>query len=126
MRHLLWPDSSVEEHRRELEAGLPAINFVADANGSLIGFVEAGLRSHAEGCDPARPVGYIEGWFVRDTFRHRGVGRALIAAAENWARAQGCREMASDALIDNVASERAHQALGYEVVERSVHFRKPL
>jgi aminoglycoside 6'-N-acetyltransferase I len=127
MRYLLWPDSSAEEHLQELEQGLPAVNFVAlDERESLIGFVEAGLRSHADGCDPSRPVGYVEGWFVREEFRNRGVGRELIRAAEEWARAQGCVEMASDALIDNEVSQQAHQALGYEVVDRCVRFRKPL
>jgi aminoglycoside 6'-N-acetyltransferase I len=127
MRQLLWPESSFEEHLRELESGLPAVNFVAvDEHESLIGFLEAGLRSHADGCDPSRPAGYIEGWFVREEFRHRGVGRELIRAAEDWARAQGCVEMASDALIDNQTSQVAHEALGYEVVDRCVHYRKQL
>jgi len=34
--------------------------------------------------------------------------------------------MASDALIDNDGSQRAHGALGFEVVDRCVHFRKQL
>jgi aminoglycoside 6'-N-acetyltransferase I len=127
MRHSLWPDSSMEEHLRELEMGLPEVNFVAlDARGSLVGFVEAGLRSHAEGCDPSRPVGYVEGWFVCEEHRNRGAGASLIRAAEDWARGRGCVEMASDALIDNHTSQRAHEALGYEVVDRCVHFRKQL
>jgi aminoglycoside 6'-N-acetyltransferase I len=32
--------------------------------------------------------------------------------------------MASDALIDNDGSQPAHEALGFEVVDRCVHFRK--
>jgi aminoglycoside 6'-N-acetyltransferase I len=49
-----------------------------------------------------------------------------MRSAEDWARAQGCREMASDALIDNEGSQRAHEALGFDVVDRCVHFRKVL
>jgi aminoglycoside 6'-N-acetyltransferase I len=63
---------------------------------------------------------------VREDARKSGVGAALIRAAENWAREQGCREMASDAWVENVESQAAHQALGYEVVDRCVHFRKAL
>ena len=127
MRHLLWPDSSAEEHLRELESGRPAVHLVAiDERESVVGFVEVGLRSHADGCDAAHAVGYIEGWFVREEHRNGGAGRELIRAAENWARAQGCVEMASDALIDNEVSQRAHEALGFEVVDRCVHYRKPL
>jgi aminoglycoside 6'-N-acetyltransferase I len=34
--------------------------------------------------------------------------------------------MASDALIENEESQRAHEALGFDVVDRCVHFRKRL
>jgi aminoglycoside 6'-N-acetyltransferase I len=47
-------------------------------------------------------------------------------SAENWARAQGCLEMASDALIDYEGPQRAHEALGFDVVDRCLHFRKGL
>ncbi len=135
MRASLWPDASFNEHFSELEAGLispeqpgfPIVVLVAeDTPGTLTGFLEVSLRSHADGCDPARPVGFVEGWFVVEEDRRKGVGRALMGAAEKWARAQGCREMASDALIDNAGSEPAHTSLGFEVVDRCVHFRKAL
>jgi aminoglycoside 6'-N-acetyltransferase I len=135
MRALLWPDTPVEELLQELEsnlnggapAALPSTTLVSHGeDGKLTGFVEVGLRSHADGCDVSRPVGFVEGWFVRQQHRNQGVGRELIRAAEEWSRAQGCREMASDALIDNDASVNAHQALGFEIVDRCVHFRKNL
>lgn len=131
----LWPESPREDHRRELAeilAGrngstLPLTYFVAEAqDGTLAGFLQAGLRSHADCCDVSQPVGYIEGWYVQETWRRRGVGRLLVAAAEDWARAQGCREMASDSLIENALSQQAHSGLGYEVVGRSVLYRKRL
>jgi aminoglycoside 6'-N-acetyltransferase I len=58
--------------------------------------------------------------------RGTGTGGALVAAAEAWAREHGYREMASDTLLDNDASLRAHRALGFEEVERSIHLRKAL
>jgi len=130
----LWPESPREEHRAELEgilAGrnpstLPLQHFVAEADGRLVGFLEAGLRSHADCCDVSRPVGYIEGWYVDPAWRRHGIGALLVNAAEDWARRQGCREMASDSLIENALSEQAHTALGYEVVARSVLYRKKL
>jgi len=135
MRALLWPEGSVEEHRAEADAllatgmcgTLPAAVFVAeDERPGLVGFLDVGLRSHADGCDPERPVGFVEGWFVREEVRGQGVGKLLMDAAEEWARKQRCREMASDALIDNAASHGAHESLGFEVVDRCVHFRKGL
>lgn len=134
MRHTLWPDGSVEEHARELAEILegkwsqiyPYLVLVAESDGQLVGFAEVTLRSRADGCDPTRPVGFFEGWFVAEEHRRKGVGTALLRAAEDWVREQGCTEMASDALIDNDVSLRAHEALGFEVVDRVVNFRKSL
>lgn len=36
------------------------------------------------------PVGYITALVVAPSARGRGMGRALLAAAEEWARARGC------------------------------------
>lgn len=106
---------------------MPLTIFVAERSGGiLIGFLEVGLRSHADGCNPLRSVGYVEGWYVGEDCRRHGVGKKLLGNAETWARGHGCVEMASDAIIDNELSQRAHEALGYEVVDRCVHYRKTL
>lgn len=134
LRAALWPEGTREEHEAETRAILsgapvstmPLVLFVAELDRAIVGFVEVGLRSHADGCDPARPVGFVEGWYVTDAQRRRGVGRALLQAAEVWAREQGCRELASDTWIDAEGSQRAHVALGFEVVDRCVHFKKRL
>jgi aminoglycoside 6'-N-acetyltransferase I len=134
LRVALWPEGTREEHAADaaaIVAGRPAstmplVIYVAEVDRLVAGFVEVGLRSHAEGCDTRRPAGFIEGWFVVPRERGRGVGRALIAAAEAWCRGQGCTELASDTWHDNDASIRAHQALGFEVVERTVCLRKAL
>jgi aminoglycoside 6'-N-acetyltransferase I len=131
----LWPDASMDDLRLELTDALnqepaetlPSTMLVAQGDDErLIGFLEVGLRSHADGCDTARPVGFVEGWFVKESFRGQGVGTELMRAAEEWARGQGCIEMASDALIDNDGSLKAHEALGFTVVDRCVHFKKGL
>ncbi len=131
----LWPTSSAEEHAAELtpilegkaSATMPLIILVAEASDQmLVGFLEADMRSHADGCDPARPVGYIEGWYVAEHHRNAGIGSALLAAAENWARSQGAVEMASDTWVENEVSQRVHEARGYQVVDRCVHYRKEL
>jgi aminoglycoside 6'-N-acetyltransferase I len=111
---------------REFRARSDGEVFVVDrGDGSLAGFVEAGSRPYAEGCETS-PVGYVEAWYIDHDVRRQGYGRALLQAAEEWARAQGYREMASDALLDNEISHRAHKASGYSEVERIVTFRKEL
>jgi hypothetical protein len=89
MRVALWPQSSAEEHARELTqilegnapVTLPLVILVAEAGDrTLAGFLEADLRSHADGCDPSRPVGYIEGWYVAENYRRRA------SAGNSWPR----------------------------------------
>ena len=130
LRSALWSHASTEEHDGEMAEQLADGNlfavFVADrGNGQLAGFLEASLRRYAEGCRTS-PVGYIEGWYVDDDVRRQGVGGQLVHAAEQWARTQGCQEMASDCEIDNDVSLQSHLAIGYAEVERAIHFHKSL
>ncbi len=130
MRSALWPDCPVGDHRHEMQEQLDdqaryAV-FVVERDGGLLGgFLEASLRAYADGCRTS-PVGYIEGWYVDADLRQHGWGGELVRAAEQWALAQGCTEMASDCELDNAVSFRAHLALGYEEVDRAIQFRKSL
>ncbi len=54
------------------------------------------------------------------------MGRALLEAAEEWARTEGCFEFASDAQADNMASVAAHLALGFNDAGLLRCFRKDL
>ena len=106
---------------------MPLVILVSqDSDSTLLGFLEVGLRSYADGCDVSHPVGYVEGWYVEENARKQGIGTALLHAAEDWARSQGCTEMASDTTIDNHVSQRVHESLGFQVAERSVLYRKAL
>lgn len=107
--------------------GLSHAVFIArdDAADAPIGFAEVSLREYAEGCLTS-PVGYLEGWFVVDRARRRGVGGALVEACERWAASKGCSEFASDAELDNLVSLDAHEALGFEAVADIRCFRKSL
>ena len=93
--------------------------------GGLGGFAEVGTRPYADGCQSS-PVAFLEGWYVDLDLRGRGIGWRLIEAVETWAREQSLSELASDALLDNTASHRAHERTGFIEVERAVRYRKPL
>ena len=120
-------DDHARETRLIIEGGWGpyGVFVVPRPAGGLCGYIEVGERAYADGCDSS-PVGYIESWWVDEDVRGSGVGAALMAAAEEWARARGRSEIASDALLDNLHSHAAHRALGYEEVERLVVFRKDL
>jgi len=130
LRHMLWPETTEKDHAADLAECLQSpethIIFVAElAPGRLAGIAEIRIRSHADGCYTS-PVGYLEGWIVDPEHRRCGIGRALINAAEAWSRAHGCREFASDALVENSASRAAHRALGFEEGSAVVSFSKSL
>jgi aminoglycoside 6'-N-acetyltransferase I len=129
MRLALWPGTSPEKQHAEMDEffldPMQPVFVAVRNNGKLGGFLEAGTRKYAEGCETS-PVGYIEGWYVDEDLRGQGVGRALMEAAEEWARSQGMTEMASDTWLDNETSIRAHLKLGYAEIERVVHFAKKL
>ncbi len=129
MRDALWPgslsDHEIETAEYFVSRGLTARVFVAEMDNRLVGFLELGYRPYAEGC-ASSPVPFIEGWYVEPECQGRGIGRALVEAAEASARADGYTEMASDVLLENTESIAAHEALGYEEVERRVCFRKTL
>ena len=131
MRRALWPEAAPAELHEEAEAylrgvsPLQAVFLGVGQTGEPWGMLELSLRSVAEGCRTT-PVPYVEGWYVVREARRRGIGRALMAAAESWARERGYPEIGSDAVIDNLPSERAHLALGFVEVERAIHLRKDL
>ena len=132
MRAALWPDSTEAEHAREIEqfftggtSETAAVLLAVDSSGHAVGLAELSTRPYAEGCRSS-PVAYLEGWFVAPATRRRGVGRALVRAAEEWARAQGCSEFASDTLPDNRASAAAHRAIGFSEAGLVLCFRKDL
>jgi aminoglycoside 6'-N-acetyltransferase I len=129
MRRGIWNDAPDEYLNYDMEDVLSssrhAVFFAVDAASRAVGMIEAHLRESAEGCF-STPVGYIEAWFVDEAFRGGNTADVLLEAAETWARANGCREMASDTWLENAASIRAHLKRGYMEVERLVHFVKQL
>ena len=130
LRKLLWDELSDAEHQDEMsdiyEHTDSQLVLVAETDGGkLVGFLEASIRPFVEDCETDN-VGYLEGWFVEEFYRRRGIGGTLVEAAEDWAREKGCEEMASDAEVGNELSLTAHQKLGYEETSRLVHLRKEL
>lgn len=131
LRAALWPDATATEHRRDIEDMLPAPEtkaafLVVAPSGATFALAEASIRTdYVNGCgDP--PVAFLEGIYVAPAFRRQGWAARLVADVEGWARARGCRELASDADVVNLASHRAHARWGFQETERVVFFRKAL
>ena len=133
MRQALWPEDDGDPgHADEIAQYFAGtikepleVLLAVDEEGAAVGFAELSIRNHAEDCVTDR-VAYLEGWYVADGYRRRGVGRMLVEAAERWGREQGCTEFGSDALIENDVSAAAHLALGFEETARIRCFKKSL
>lgn len=130
LRHVLWDELSVAEHRAEAEEQLgdPArfLNLVALDQGTVVGFAEASIRhEYVNGCEDS-PVLFLEGICVAPAMRRQGLARRLVAAVADWGRAQGLREFASDTWHDDTESHAFHLAAGFAETERVVYFRQEL
>ena len=115
----LWPEAE------DLEFNPDALFVWQRENGHLGGFASFSLRAYVDGCD-SMPCPHVEGWWVDEDLRRTGVGRALIAAIEDWASERGFVELGSDALLANTRSHSAHQSIGFEPTEQLQYFRKAL
>jgi aminoglycoside 6'-N-acetyltransferase I len=134
LRTRLWPRAAPQELAAEARAFLEgdetpmiAAAFVAreEEGAAAMGFLELAVRPFADGCE-SRPVAHVEGWYVEPAARSRGVGRALMSAAETWARERGFTELASDTEVENDVSLAAHLHFGFLETERLIKLRKPL
>src|SRR6185503_18216197 len=130
-RLALWPDADADEHRGYMAISLAQPErylqlMMYDERRQPLGFIEGSIRSDYVNGTGSSPVGFIEGVYVVPSRRRKGVARQLYAAIADWAKARGCRELASDALVDNEVSQRAHRALGFRETERVVYFTKAL
>ena len=126
---LLWPDHTLEEFISEMEKLIvspDAAIFLAFAGEEAIGFAHCQLRQdYVEGTDTT-PVGYLEGLYVKESYRKQGYAKLLIAHAEQWARNKGCQEFASDCELDNEESLAMHLRLGFTEANRIICFTKKL
>ena len=129
LRDALWPgslwDHDEETRKYFAHRSSTLIIFVAEASDRIVGFLEMDFRPYAPAC-VSSPVPFIEGWYVEPESQRRGIGRALVDAAEARARAMGYTEIGSDVELDNADGIAAHRAVGYEEVERIVCFRRSL
>ena len=126
---LLWPEHTLEELTGEFEELISqddAVCFLAYAGDTAVGFAQCQLRhDYVEGTDSS-PVGYLEGIFVREDYRHQGYAKKLLSACEAWAREQGCTEFASDCELTNTDSLKFHLSVGFEEANRIICFTRKL
>ena len=122
---LLWPDNEFNELYHETKFSNDYF-FGAVINDKLTGFIQIAIRHEYVNGTSFSPVGFIEGIYVLKEYRGRKIGKRLVEFAFNFVKEKGCREIASDALVDNYDSHEFHKAVGFSETERVVYFSKKL
>lgn len=105
---------------RAPEAGHQVL-IATDNDGQPLGFIY--LHSQRTGLT-GEEQGYVSILSVTQEAEGRGVGRALLAAGEAWAREQGFRHLALDTFGDNTHARAVYVHLGF--AEESLRLVKGL
>ncbi len=118
--------SELEEDFAEIIGNENAVCFIKYAEGKPIGFAQCQIRhDYVEGTETS-PVGYLEGIFIQEEYRHRGFAKELLQKCEKWANDKKCSEFASDCELNNIDSLKFHLAMGFDEVNRIICLRKEI
>ena len=110
--HLGYPAASLDvppRLERLRAAGDEA--FVAEADGVVIGLATAHTRVVLHS---AQPVAQLTALVVPPEARGRGVGRALVARVEQWARERGAERLVVTTALHRAEAPRFYERLGFE------------
>jgi len=95
--------------------------FVADVDGRVVGLAEVHLRhDESSSAKVAYPYGYLQSLMVEAAFRRRGVGRQLVAAAEQWAKGRGAAEMRLETWEFAAGPLSFYESIGYATLRRTL------
>jgi ribosomal protein S18 acetylase RimI-like enzyme len=87
---------------------------VAIADGAIIAMVDVTIAEDPDPGSVVRPVPTADlGVSVLEAWRGRGIGQALMAAAEASARVRGAKRVVLDASARNLDAIRLYERLGY-------------
>ena len=129
MREELYGELDPGFHEAEMElihASPQTACFLGFADsGAAIAMLEISLRNFVDGC-LGGPVGYIKGIYVVPGERERGYGRELTEFAADWFRSKGCRDMAADAELSNLAAQDFLIGEGFDETYRIIEYKRSL
>ena len=86
--------------------------FVAEADGSIVGFMIATMNKLASVYEHSHEI-HIEGLFIREGYRRGGIGKKLISQAETWAKEQGIYSIGLTVLVKNKNAFSAYKKMGF-------------
>jgi len=94
--------------------------FVAEIEGTVVGFIHVEKYSNIY----FGPVGNILGLAVRETYRKMGIGKQLLAAAENWSKEKACIGMRLNSGGSRTGAHEFYRSQGYDDEKNQIRFMK--
>lgn len=126
--HLRDGESSADEYlghmfRRCSETGGKV--FVAEAEGRVVGFVSIWAKVASRAVEEEEyEYAYVSDLVVLRTHRGLGLGRALLAEAEEYARRRGAKRLRINVHAKNGVARRLYESSGFR--ERVIEMSKSL
>ena len=114
--------SDLLERLHRLSGGFDHQVLVALVEGEVMAWAQVGRTLTLESGEQAELLGLV----VDEAWRGRGVGAALVAAAEAWARSRGLGRLRVRTNVTREATHQFYRRLGFEEAKRQVVFRKDL
>lgn len=126
---LLWPDHTFQD-MTEIFSGILGSKketaFLCRVGQEYVGFINVSIRvDYVEGSDSS-PVGFVEGIYVKESYRKQGIAQRLVTRGEQWAKSLGCSQMGSDIEQHNTASYDFHTRVGFKEANRIICFIKAI
>lgn len=91
----------------------------------MLGIIEVSRRAEAHELG-AGPVAYVDALHLEPAQAREATARRLAEAAASWARARGCRVLATDTSLDNQWQQKLLLELGFQELARKVVYRRAL
>jgi ribosomal protein S18 acetylase RimI-like enzyme len=116
-----------EEYRAEVQGYADRVRrgdphlamFVARLAGMVVGYVVVGLDDYRSKRFGLR-WGNLISLAVDPDYHHRGIGKALVARAVEWFRAQGCQYVEVTTDQNNIAAIRTYEGAGFRTIYASL------
>ena len=124
---LLFPHCNFDEEfdmHKKILASENEAGFLYKIDERYVGYIHLSVRNDYVNGTTTSPVAFVEALYVLPDYRTRGIGRAFIEYAEQYAKQRGITQLASDCLIDNQVSEKFHKSCGFAEKERVICFVK--
>jgi ribosomal protein S18 acetylase RimI-like enzyme len=86
--------------------------FVAEVDEEIIGYMIATTNKLASVFEHGHEI-YIEGIFVRELFRRKGVGKMLMREVEKWAKEKGIYSLGLNVHVRNKEAVSAYKKIGF-------------